>query len=403
MFAPVYSQPGPDPGLAKYNQKKGNYPEAIKIYNQVLKFEPDEADHHYNLGICYLSSEMSPEKALFHLNIAYNKSKSKKDILYYLAIAHLYHQNYDQAKKYFTEYSSGMAKSGLKKDAKRMIESCDTAQYLFNNPSDVEIINLGENINTPDPDYYPFYFEKDSTLFFSSRRPKKGTTLEFDGLYQADIYYSIDTENGFHKARELDKVNTKLDEQLAGITSDKKLYVYIDHIENFGNIIEYEPRGPNIFRRNKEFTVLSNLKEIATTVFFSRDGEKMYYTSNNKEGKGGYDIFVRTKTGENIWSEPESININTPYDEGFPFLSTDEKTLYFCSNGLPGMGGFDLYKSEWNEDTKTWGTPINLGYPINTAADEKFIWFLSDMKTAYISGYRKEGYGYTDIYKVIFK
>jgi hypothetical protein len=157
------------------------------------------------------------------------------------------------------------------------------------------------------------------------------------------------------------------------------------------------------YRQVKEFALLTDPKEIFTTVYFNADETKMFYTSNGKLGKGGYDIFYREKISQTEWSLPISININTEFDEGFPLLSPDEKTLYFCSNGLPGMGGFDLYKSVWNEDTKLWGEPENMGYPINTPSDEKFIWFTANMKIAFISGYRKEGYGYSDIYKVIFK
>jgi tetratricopeptide (TPR) repeat protein len=402
----AYSQAGPDPGLAKYYYKKGNYPEAIRIYNQVLKTEGEDAQHNYYIGLCYLKSEINPQKALQYFNLAYNQSKRKKTIPFYLAMAHMHHLNYTEAKSYFYEYSKDIFQIlnfKLKKEAKRMILLCDDAKYLLAQPVDVEIVNLGDKINTEYPDYYPYFFEKDSTLFFTTRRPKKGTGLEFDGLYQSDIFYAVLKEDGFELAKEMDKINTKLDEQMAGLSSNRNIYIYIDHINEYGNIQEFVEREPNTYRRNKDFVVLSNPKELTASVYISKDGSKIYYSSNAKGSKGGYDIFYREKLSTTGWSVPKSLNINTPYDEGFPLLSPDEKTLYFCSNGLLGMGGFDLYKSEWNDATKTWEEPVNLGYPINTPSDEKFIWFMSDMKSAFISGYRKEGFGYSDIYKVIFK
>jgi hypothetical protein len=88
-----------------------------------------------------------------------------------------------------------------------------------------------------------------------------------------------------------------------------------------------------------------------------RLGEKiLWYTVLNEKG---------------IWSEPVNLGeiINTEGDEMSPFIHFDGKTLYFASDGRPGMGGFDIWMSRMKDDS-TWTEPRNLGYPINTASDD---------------------------------
>jgi hypothetical protein len=76
--------------------------------------------------------------------------------------------------------------------------------------------------------------------------------------------------------------------------------------------------------------------------------------------------------GNGKWS-PVPFNIpsvNTAFDEEFPALSPDGKTLYFSSKGHNTMGGYDIFKSEWSEQTQAWGEPVNLGSPINSPYDD---------------------------------
>ncbi|MFP5470648.1 MAG: hypothetical protein ACLGGV_03560 [Bacteroidia bacterium] len=393
------SQQGVDPNLGKYYYNKGNYPEAIKILSQARKTSPNDVVVNTYLGLSFLHSEIEPKKALDYLRLAYDSSKNKGDLPYYLGKALMHHLKYDEAIIYFNEYK----KPKFKEQVCLEIKKCELAAELVKNKKDVKIVNLGSTVNTGFPDYYPYFYEADSTLFFTSRRSKKGTAIEFDGLYQADIFSCKLVGEEVQNLQEVKKLNTTLDDQMAGLGKNKEAYVYIDHIETYGDILKFTIREDFNYRQIKEFVLFTDPKEIFTTVYFNANETKMFYTSNGKQNKKDFDIFYCEKISATEWSLPVNININTPFDEGFPFLSPDEKTLYFCSNGLPGMGGFDLYKSVWNEEAKLWGTPENLGYPINTPSDEKFIWFTSNMKTAFISGYREEGFGFSDIYKVIFK
>ena len=95
--------------------------------------------------------------------------------------------------------------------------------------------------------------------------------------------------------------------------------------------------------------------------------------------------------------------INTEYDENYPSFSATGKTLYFASTGHNSMGGYDIFKTTWNDSLNSWSKPENLGYPLNTSDDNTTISFARNPRYAYISAYRPEGLGFLDIYRVTFE
>ncbi len=130
----------------------------------------------------------------------------------------------------------------------------------------------------------------------------------------------------------------------------------------------------------------------------SADGRTLYFVSNRKGGYGGYDIW-KSKLTEKGWSEPENLgpNINTSFDEQSPFIHPDDSTLYFCSNGWPGLGGKDLFVSRLGTDGK-WQKPVNLGYPINSSGDENGLTLTAGGNHAFFSSNNLNGHGGFDIY-----
>ena len=103
----------------------------------------------------------------------------------------------------------------------------------------------------------------------------------------------------------------------------------------------------------------------------SADGNTLYFSSNDPEGWGGYDLYTvqRDNKAETGWGEPKllSRNLNTPGNELFPTLDAD--TLYFASDGLPGMGGLDIFRT-YKSERNAWAPPINLKSPVNSGADD---------------------------------
>jgi hypothetical protein len=103
------------------------------------------------------------------------------------------------------------------------------------------------------------------------------------------------------------------------------------------------------------------------------------------------------------WGKPVNLgpSVNTVHDEAGMFLAPDGKTLFFCSNGPKSMGSYDVFKTVFTNGK--WSEPVNLGYPINSAAKEGQLTISADAKFAYISSERKGGLGENDIYKIDLK
>lgn len=103
------------------------------------------------------------------------------------------------------------------------------------------------------------------------------------------------------------------------------------------------------------------------------------------------------------WAAPFNLGpaINTAYDEDAPFVHPLTNTLFFSSEGHTNMGGFDIFKSNYDETGK-FSNPENLGSPINTSDDDLFFVLNADGSTGYFSSEREGGYGSQDIYKAVF-
>lgn len=103
----------------------------------------------------------------------------------------------------------------------------------------------------------------------------------------------------------------------------------------------------------------------------SADGNTLFFVSDRAGGFGGVDIYYSTRDANGNWKKAQNVGnvINTNRDEKTPFLHGDNKTLYYSSNGFTGLGGQDIYVSRLSDEGK-WSKPVNLGYPINSEADD---------------------------------
>ncbi len=130
----------------------------------------------------------------------------------------------------------------------------------------------------------------------------------------------------------------------------------------------------------------------------SKDGLKLYFSSDMKGSIGGKDIFV-CEFINGAWSAPKNMGllINTPGDEVFPHI-TEEGVLYFASDTRPGLGGMDIFYAEPNKDDGTFFTAKNVGFPINTQFDDYSIYILKGGKAGYFSSNRKNNLQDDDIY-----
>jgi hypothetical protein len=143
-----------------------------------------------------------------------------------------------------------------------------------------------------------------------------------------------------------------------------------------------------------------NSRSWESSATISEDGSILVISSDRQGGYGGIDLYISRKGQDGQWTTPENMGayINTSYDEDGPFIHPDGNKLYFSSKGHNSMGGYDIFYTEYQEDIKRWRRPVNMGFPINSAADDVYFVWSADGERAYFSSQRDDTYGKTDIY-----
>ena len=253
--------------------------------------------------------------------------------------------------------------------------------------------NVGGNINTAEPEYFPSLTIDSKELIFT-RRVKN---------VNEDFYYSKSNASQWDVAKPIEgDINTPMSEAAQNISSDGQWLVFTaNNRENsYGNYDLYisylTPQG---WGEAVNLGGKINSDQWDAQPCLSPDKQDLYFASRRFGGLGGKDIYVCRLQPNGKWGEPENMgpNINTPGDDECPFIHADNQTLYYVSNGLQGYGGDDLFVARKISDG-VWGKAKNLGYPINTINDEGTLFVAADGKTAYYASDRSDSKGSLDIY-----
>lgn len=383
-----------------------DYNRALKEY---LKQYPDKkGDIQLNLsiGVCYLNVNDDKSKAIPYLEYVYKSGKGDNEILLYLGMAYMYNYEFDKAISYFNDYKIKVSKAN--ETVNLLIENCEAAKVLIKKPVNVTFENLGKEVNTVFPDYYPFVTKDEGTLYFTTRRDATiGNVQSWQGYYTSDIYYSKVQNGQWGKARNAGPlINSQEDEQCVYLSSDGKiLIVYVDN-QKVSEDLFITAITPKV----KNFQKPVILPEPVSTEYtefeacVTDDGNILVFNSDRPGGYGGMDLYMSKKLPNGTWGKPVNLgsNVNTKYNEGFPVFDEQNNILYFASEGHFNMGGYDIFKSKFNTKTQQFEESANMGYPINTPEDNMQFSLAGNKRDGYISAYRKEGYGDLDIYKVVF-
>lgn len=381
----------------------GDYANALKYYAQPQKLNPNNSDLNFKIGYCHYNS-LQKSQCLEYFERAYKLNKAiDKKILFYLGCGYHWNYRFEEAKKCYADYLKTVRDKNEQTEIRRLIQQCDNGIEIMKDTVDVEIINLGENINSEYREYIPLVTSDGSKLYFTSRRKGgTGNMILNDGMYCEDIYESTHTQSGWSKARNIGSpLNTTLNDAVAGLSPDgQTMYVYMD--TNGGDIYVSTLRGSK-WQKPKNISEKINKESHEATVCLSSDNKTLYIISNNSKSIGQHDIFYSTLDRNGNWSAPINIGrpINSEYEERGVFIHPDGRTLYFSSNGHNTMGGYDIFKSVRDENGN-WSEPENLGYPINTPLDETYFTITASGRNAYYTSARPDGFGQWDIYELKF-
>ena len=384
--------------------KKGSvfYNEALKNYLSVYQYNPASKELNYKIGVCYLWTSDRKASLPYLLNSTPEVAKD-----YYLLLGRSYQYNlkFAEAKEAYKSHMESLSKwkrLDSRKQYNQLIDECTASETLLKEDSAaVLIVNLGPVINSNYDDYGAWLFDQDSSVYLTSKRPKRESAKKVSGIGSKEMI--LVTNNCIDQpatyALPVPKISSSNNTSIAGIDRNKIGIYFYKGGRKTGQLMKAGYNGKDW----KVKSLKGRINHIAykeTSISIANDSTT-YYVTNRRGGEGGKDIWVCKQRKDKKFSKPRNLGkiINTPFDEEGVYVTPDGKTLYFSSKGRKGMGGFDVYKSEKNADGM-WSDPENLGHPINSPADELFYHPTSDPNVALISTIRNDGFGGLDIYKI---
>lgn len=395
---------------AEEKQRIGEYFEAAAIYRKVYtKTSPQKRDLRgyiaYRMAECNRLINNTPRATSAYMNaLRYDYP----DSIVSLRLGQMYQKSgkYMDAIRHYNDFLLLNPESQL---ALNGIKGSELAPQWKQNPSRY-IVKRMEKFNSRRGEFCPMlYGEKYDQLYFTSSRTPKGANKDKDETISAitgqrnnDFFLVKQDEQGNWLAPvELeDEVNTEFDEGTPSFSKDGNTMYY--------TYCAQDPEGPRtseiyVSTRSSakwgKGTRASIVKDSVTALghpAVSPDGKYLYYVSDAVGGFGGKDIF-RSRLVGNDFGPMENLgpDINTPGDEMFPYVR-DSVTLYFASNGHPGMGGLDLFKAT-QDSTGKWHVE-NLKAPINSMGDDFGITFEGDKEKGFFSSNRNDARGYDHLY-----
>ena len=382
--------------------KKEQYKNAYPLYAQVLKTDSSNMEALYKAAVCNLH-RFSKEDALRGLEKVYNADSTYDKYLSYW-MGRAYHLNYkfDEAILFYSKAQQKKSKNNSTfEEVERYKYQVRCARDYVSNPTNFNVVNLGEGINSSFSDHSPITSYTDTMLLFTSRRVNQlDAKEEYDGEPFEDIFYSYknsvtgkwSTPISFHLNTTGHDASVQLFDQ------DTKLFIYSYLHEGDIHLVE---------KTNGQWGTPTPVDEINSIdfeadAFMTAYGKTLYYATNHFKKNGDLDICYIVKNEDGTWSKPKTLSslINTDEDEDAPYITADGRTMYFSSRGHSSMGGYDVFKSDLDTITGEWMKPENLGYPVNTPDEDLYYCLSSKSAKAYLSSYRSGGFGEKDIYEI---
>lgn len=390
---------------AEYYILMQDYREALPLYQKLYRMDSTNANVNYRLGQCYLNIPGLKSKAIPYLenatksiNPKYNEGSYKETqappvSLFNLGEAYMVNHMLDKALEVFSQFKERLdVKDIYNLDyVNQQIKACENAKEFLKTPIRIEtekVIPFAErnkNCNYPtlsgDRQSMIFTVKEKfySGIFYCTKEQDKWSTpknITLELAIEGEVYSTALNQNGTQLLLFKNDITTGT--------------IYYSNLING----KWQPV--------KKLNNGISSKDWETFVSYANNDKTLLFTSNRKGGLGGIDIYMADLTSNGSWGNIRNLSdINTPYNEESPILSSDGETLYFASQGHNSMGGFDIFYSRLLPNGK-WSTPINMGYPINTPDDE-FYYFPLDSTSGLMPLVSKDLITFYEIYKVDIK
>jgi outer membrane protein OmpA-like peptidoglycan-associated protein/tetratricopeptide (TPR) repeat protein len=371
-----------------------------------------------HMMLAYIYSDLNqPEKAVEEMKKALEINPGFSSVNYFsLGKFQVIVGDYKDAKQNFARFLQNPSENKeINKEAEQWAVNCDFAITAIANPVPFKPVNAGPGLNSKYDEYFPCVTADEQMFLFTRRLPLKNSQYD----WQEDFYVSNKIEDKWGPAYSIgSKINTDRNEGAPSLSADGKILFFVvseDMSDGNGHDYGLGRKGYgscDIFYSIKEGNEWSkpqnagpgvNSYDWETQPSFSSDGKTLYFIRGKRVPRSmeiqNPDIYMSVIGTNGQFGKAVKLSdvINTPGNEESVFIHPDNQTLYFSSDGHPGMGGLDIFMSRRKPDGQ-WGEPVNLGYPINTSNDENSLLVSRDGKLAYFASNRPGGYGGLDIY-----
>ena len=311
--------------------------------------------------------------------LQYNGGKNPK-VYYFLADAQKSLMLYAEAVNNFETYLSANTSSRkLNFAAKENSDHCRFALKAYQNIIPTEFIPLSSSINSDQSEYLPIMTADETKMVFT-RRDRVAEEALFSERMPMDGWSEPQTLAGLPDPYRKAAVSMSVEGNML-------VFAMADHPRGFGNFDLYYVEYTNgRWSRPQNFGQQVNTAGWESQPCISADGRTVYFSSDRKGGEGGNDIWKTKRQPDGSWSKPTNlgVEINGPKNEESPFIHRDQRTLYFRSDGHPGLGSFDIFMSRLIR-FKKWTQPLNLGYPVNTIGNDGSLFVSMGGEQAFIA------------------
>jgi outer membrane protein OmpA-like peptidoglycan-associated protein len=386
---------------AEYYFSVKSYDQALPKFLEAIQGGEKNPLVHYKVGVCYekmfdLSDQV---KAIPYFEYALQNGKNLPVTLHYeLGSLYLKDENIPKATASFVKFKELANKADKKvmAQADEAIKTCHNAQILMSVPRNFTVNNFGDIINTKYTEYNPVVSADESVMAFTALRPNTGKTRTGDKfIEQIFISYNKGT---WSEAKEV-VIAHDYNVGTAGISPDGlKMLIFMGGATDPGSLFQINKAGEAWSKPSLITPSINTPKYLESTASITPDGKTIYFASDRLGGLGGLDIYKTQMGAGGAWSQPVNLGptVNSKADEDAPFIHPDQKTLFFTSDGHNSMGGRDIFVCRLVNDK--WTSPENMGYPVNTTANDNYFTLIADGTRAYFSSDRKGGKGGQDIY-----
>ncbi|MDR2084591.1 MAG: OmpA family protein [Bacteroidales bacterium] len=382
-----------------------------KAYSKSKKNRTERARIASRLGDCYTyTSKMKNAEAQYRAAIRGKYDKRDSTVILRYANALRFNEKYDLAKEQYQTYLDIVPGDPL---ALAGLESCEKVMEWLANPDKCEIIPI-KTINSKYSEFSPTWGDQSYTsiLFTSSRESAKGKQNdEWTGERFSDIFMaSFDVKGKWSQPVPIDEdniVNTTANEgtPFSNYRGNRLYYTYCPDSKDIyvGCKIYVARRNGKTWSDPKEVKLGGDSTCVTGHPTLTDDELTIVFASDRMGGLGGKDLYIATRESTNSdFETPINLGnkVNTKGNEMFPHFRNDS-TLYFSSDGHPGIGGLDLFYVYLDRNKIPKSLPINAGAPLNSSADDFGILFRPERNEGYFSSNRKGGKGNDDIYGFI--